>query len=96
MIDAPIVWVGGDHAEIPNVLQTWASARGLRLVAPHEGGMVVIDVDATAAQHVEELLHQARELTTQHDADGTERALARAARGMAASLCPATMVRDGA
>jgi hypothetical protein len=79
MIDAPIVWDGGDaQAPIPNVLETWAAVRGLRLVAPSDGGSYAIGVDATIAQHVEEDLHQARELIAQHDADGTERALARA------------------
>ncbi len=82
MIDAPIVWEGvgvnDGSAEIPTLLQTWASSRGLRLVTPREGGAYAIEVDAGAAEHVEEFLHQARELVTQHDADGAERALARA------------------
>ncbi len=78
MIDTPVVW--SEHAEesIPSVLQTWAQVRGLRLVQPREGGSRAIEVDASIAQRVEEALHAARELLTQHDADGAERALARA------------------
>jgi len=81
MIDAPMVWEGGsaevETATIPTILQAWAAARGLRLVAPREGAPHAIEVDATLALRVEENLHQARELVTQHDADGAERALAR-------------------
>ncbi|HEX4514765.1 MAG TPA: hypothetical protein VH054_14550, partial [Polyangiaceae bacterium] len=58
--------------------QTWASARGLRLVAPSEGGQHAIAVDPAIASHVEEDLRVAREMTAQHDADRAERALARA------------------
>jgi hypothetical protein len=79
VIDAPIVWAHQDDAaSTPAVLQEWAEARGLRLVAPREGGRHAIPVDARVATRVEKDLHAAHELLTQHDADGAERALARA------------------
>lgn len=80
MIDAPIVWEQDQAADatIPSVLQAWAAARGLRLVAPSAGGRHVVAVDPKIATRVEEALHAARELVTQHDAEGAERALARA------------------
>lgn len=78
MIDAPLVWDGGAQTgPIPSVLQTWAAARGLRLVLPRPGGRHAVAVDPALAARVEERLHAARELVTQHDADGAERALAR-------------------
>src|SRR5208282_550685 len=77
-LDTVAVWVDGAPESVPNVLQTWAAARGLRLVPPKEGGRHTIPVDATVATRVEESLHLARELLTQHDADGAERALAHA------------------
>ena len=80
-MDAPIVWMDAAHdasESVPSVLQTWASARGLRLVAPSEGGQRAIAVDPAIATRVEEDLRVAREMTTQHDADRAERSLARA------------------
>ncbi len=68
----------GGMESIPNVLQTWAAARGLRLALPAPGGRHTIAVDPAVATRVEEQLHSARELLTQHDTDGAERALARA------------------
>jgi len=50
----------------------------MRLVAPSAGGLRALAVDASVATRVEESLHAARDLVTQHDADGAERALARA------------------
>ncbi len=77
MIDAPLVWETQEQPA-PSVLQSWAATRGLRLVAPAPGGMHAVAVDPSDAKPVEELLHAARELVTQHDAEGAERALARA------------------
>ncbi len=77
-MDAPIVWEAEAPEQVPSILQTWAAARGLRLVAPSDGGQRAIAIDPSVATRVEEDLHAARELTTQHDADGAERALARA------------------
>jgi len=77
-MDTVVVWVDGSADPIPNLLQTWAAARGLRLVMPHEGGRHTIPVEGAVATRVEESLHLARELLTQHDADGAERALAHA------------------
>ena len=80
MLDAAIVWVGESppSGALPTLLQTWAAVRGLRLVAPSEGGRHAIVVDMTVSKSIEESLHQSRELLAQHDADGTERALAHA------------------
>ncbi len=75
--EPPVPVAGADHA-IPNVLQTWAAARGITLRLPAEGGRHVMAVDLAVATRVEESLHAARELLTQHDADGAERALAHA------------------
>ncbi|HEY2369403.1 MAG TPA: hypothetical protein VGH87_23560, partial [Polyangiaceae bacterium] len=77
-MDAPVVWMDAAPDQVPSILQTWASARGLRLVAPSEGGQHAIAVDPAIASHVEEDLRVAREMTAQHDADRAERALARA------------------
>ncbi len=77
-MDAPIVWEDAAQEQVPNILQTWAAARGLKLVSPSEGGQHAIAVDPTVATRVEDDLHAARELVTRADADGAERALARA------------------
>jgi hypothetical protein len=78
MTDAAVVWVGEAPAQAPPLLAAWASTRGLRLMAPESSGRHTIAVDPAVATHVEEDLHAARELLAQHDADGAERALARA------------------
>ncbi len=77
-MDAPVVWIDAAPEQVPSILQTWASARGLRLVTPTEGGQHAIAVDTAIASRVEEDLRVAREMTAQHDADRAERALARA------------------
>lgn len=77
-MDAPVVWMDAAPETVPSILQTWASARGLKLVSPSEGGQHAIAVDGTIATRVEEDLKSAREMTTQHDADRAERSLARA------------------
>lgn len=77
-MDAPVVWMDAAPEQVPSVLQTWASERGLRLVSPSEGGQHAIAVDPAIATRVEEDLRVAREMTTQHDADRAERSLARA------------------
>ena len=78
MIDTPIVWQQPASEETPPLLRTWAESRGLRLVAPRAGGRRAIPVDPSVATKVEDALHRARELVTQHDAEGAERALATA------------------
>jgi hypothetical protein len=77
-MDAPVVWMDAAPDQVPSILQTWASARGLKLVSPSEGGQHAIAVDPAIATRVEEDLRVAREMTTQHDADRAERSLARA------------------
>jgi hypothetical protein len=82
-MDATIVWVdggadSGPSQAIPSILQTWAAARGLKLVAPSDGGMHIVAVDPNIAKAIEDGLHQSREMLAQHDADGAERALAHA------------------
>jgi len=77
-MDAPVVWMDAAPEQVPSILQTWASARGLRLVTPSEGGQRALAVDPAIATRVEEDLRVSREMTTQHDADRAERALARA------------------
>ena len=81
MIDAAVVWIDAApeaSQAAPAELKAWASTRGLRLVEPSAGGRKSIAVDPSVAAHVEDELRVTRELLTQHDADGTERALARA------------------
>ena len=80
MLDAAIVWASesAPSPAIPALLQSWAAARGLRLVLPSDGGRHTIPVDMGVSKSIEESLHQSRELMAQHDADGTERALAHA------------------
>ena len=75
---AMVVWEDAAPEQTPNILQTWAAARGLRLVSPNEGGLHAIAVDPSVATRVEEDLHAAHELVARADADGVERALARA------------------
>jgi hypothetical protein len=77
-LDAAVVWVDVAEYRIPDVLQSWAAARGLRLVEPPEGGRHAIAIDGSHAKAIEDSLHQSRELLAQHDADGAERALAHA------------------
>jgi hypothetical protein len=77
-MDAPVVWMDAAPESAPSILQTWASARGLRLVSPSEGGQHALVVDPAIATRVEEELHAAREMTAQHDADRAERSLAHA------------------
>ena len=84
MLETAIVWEsaqtdgGVASTGVPAMLQAWAATRGLRLVFPREGGSYAISVDPSLSKAVEDSLHQARELLAQHDADGTERALAHA------------------
>ena len=77
-MDAAVVWVDTPEPAPPPLLQRWASARGLRLVEPAEGGSQALVVDPTLGKKVEEDLRAARELLARQDADGTERLLARA------------------
>ena len=80
MIDAAVEWIDAAPrtADETAELKAWAATRGLRLVEPGEGGRHAIPIDLGVANRIEEDLKATRDLLAQHDADGTERALARA------------------
>jgi hypothetical protein len=82
-VDAvPVVWIQPAGVErsrqADRALEEWGRARGVVLVSPEQERAPELHVDASVADAVEAELEKARDSTSALDADGAERALARA------------------
>lgn len=79
--DVTVVWLdkGPPREDAVRALEQWGRARGVRVLAPTEGGAgSAVRIDFTVADRVEKELDRAREAIAALDADVAERALARA------------------
>jgi hypothetical protein len=84
--EAPLVWLASEApaAHAQRALDTWASARGVRLVSPRASSSNEIAIDFTIADRVEEELERAREAIAAQDADAADAALMRAEKELLA------------
>ncbi len=77
--DAPatLVWIAPQppDAAQTSAISSWALARGLRLVAPHDDRRAAIPFDGQVADEIEDLLGHAREAIVARDATAADRAL---------------------
>lgn len=78
-------WLAPAGAQDRAALAEWAMAHGVRLVQPDAEHAAELHVDLETADRVENELDRAREAMSAHEADGAERALARAEASLRAS-----------
>jgi hypothetical protein len=77
--DVAVVWLAPDEGDAARALAEWGRARGVRLVAVEDAASASgLRVDVTIGERVEKEIERAREAIAALDADGAERALARA------------------
>jgi hypothetical protein len=75
--DAPLVWLAPESpsAEAQRALDSWASARGLRLTKPRGASAPEMAIDFAVAERVEQELERARDAIAAHEGDAADRAL---------------------
>ena len=75
--DAPLVWLAPEppSAEAARALDSWASARGVRLTKPSGSSAPEVAIDFAAAERVEQELERARDAIAAQDGDAADRAL---------------------